>query len=210
MSFDPDELAPISALQHYLACPRQCALIHLEGLWVENRLTAEGRILHKKSDEGGEETRPGLRRVWGLPLLSRRLGLIGKADVVEFIRNPDGSKTPYPVEHKRGSAKLDDRDRVQLCAQAICLEEMLGVPVEQGALFYATPRKRQLVPISHELRVLTEQTAAAVHALLDEKRTPPAMPGAPCGGCSLADLCLPHNSSNQRVAAYFSKGLAEP
>lgn len=210
MAFDPDELAPISALQHYLACPRQCALIHLEGLWVENRLTAEGRILHKKSDEGGEEARPGMRRVWGLPLLSRRLGLTGKADVVEFIIEPDGTETPYPVEHKRGSAKQDDRDRVQLCAQAMCLEEMLGVSVPHGALFYATPRKRQLVPISPELRALTERTAAAVHAMLDEKITPPALPGAPCGGCSLADLCLPQKTGRQQVAGYFAKGLAEP
>ena len=127
-----DELVPISALQHMLYCPRQCALIHIERQWAENRFTAEGRILHKRADAGIGERRSGVKIERSVPLRSLRLGVSGLADMVEMQE----AGTPYPVEYKRGRPKAHRADEVQLCAQAICLEEMLDVPVPQGALFY--------------------------------------------------------------------------
>lgn len=134
--FSEDTLLPISALQHLLFCERQCALIHIEGLWAENRLTVEGQHLHRKAHEGPDETRGDLRVVRGLALRSLRLGLIGKADVVEFQSDErsDGPRRPFPVEYKRGKPKSHEADRVQLCAQALCLEEMLAVAVPEGAI----------------------------------------------------------------------------
>src|SRR5690349_13871685 len=131
-----DEPIPISALQHAVYCLRQAALIHLERIWAENRFTAEGQILHSATHEPGSRQHRGVRRVTGLPLASRRLNLAGVADLVEFRDGSDG-ETPYPVEFKRGKAKLHHADDVQLCAQALCLEEMTGRPVPEGALYYA-------------------------------------------------------------------------
>jgi CRISPR-associated exonuclease Cas4 len=207
---DDDDLAPISALQHWLVCPRQCALIHLEGQWAENRLTAEGGLLHSRVDAGGVETRPGVRSARGIPLRSTRLGLVGKADVVEF--HPDGSgadPVPYPVEYKRGRSKPDDSDRVQLCAQALCLEEALGRAVPEGALFYAATRRRVVVPFDSRLRERTEQAAAAVRAMFATDRTPRPVPIAACKGCSLIELCLPTALAEGRVAAYFSRAMTD-
>jgi CRISPR-associated exonuclease Cas4 len=172
--FSEDELLPISALQHLLFCPRQCALIHTEQLWAENLLTAEGRIAHEKVDEEGAETRSGRRIVFGLPLRSFRLGLVGKADVVEFSGGDGGQAIVFPVEHKRGRPKQKDCDRVQLCAQAVCLEEMLGVTVAEGALFYGKTRRREDVAFDAGLRGLTEETALELHRLLDSGITPRA------------------------------------
>ena len=136
------ELIPISALQHFVVCPRQCALIHLESVWIENERTAEG---HERVDRGGTEARGPVRRVYGVPLRSLRLGLAGKADVVEFHASQGGGpEQPFPIEHKRGRPKIGDEDRVQLCAQALCLEEMLGVLVPNGALFYGRTRRRSV------------------------------------------------------------------
>ncbi len=209
---DDDDLVPISALQHWLVCPRQCALIHLEGQWTENRLTAEGSLLHARVDAGGVETRPGIRSTRGIPLRSTRLGLAGKADVVEF--HPDGSganPVPYPVEYKHGRSKPNDSDRVQLCAQALCLEEALGCAVPAGALFYAATRRRLVVPFDRPLRDRTEQTVASVKAMFVARRTPPPVPIPACRGCSLAELCLPTvlAAAEGRVAAYFSRRMAE-
>ena len=134
-----DALIPLSALQHQLFCPRQCALIHVEGLWAEDGATAEGRILHERVDAGRPERRPGVRIVRGLALRSLALGVSGIADVVEFSGRPP---RPFPVEYKRGKPKAHRADEVQLCAQAICLEEMFGGEVGEGALFYGTTRRR--------------------------------------------------------------------
>ena len=145
--FTEDDLLPISALQHLLFCERQCALIHVEGLWADNVLTVEGTHMHRRSDEGADEKRDGVRIVRALPLRSLRLGLAGRADVVEFHRGEPGAAwAPFPVEYKRGRAKRERCDQVQLCAQALCLEEMLGVEIPAGALFYgqAPPRRRSL------------------------------------------------------------------
>jgi len=144
MIFNEDDLLPLSALQHLLFCERQCALIHIEQLWEENRYTAEGRIMHERVDSGRSESRGDVRLVFSLPLRSLRLGLVGKADVVEFHREEDSESTsssksclwrPFPVEHKRGRPKKAAWDEVQLCAQAICLEEMLTLSVRREHSF---------------------------------------------------------------------------
>ena len=134
-----DGLVPLSALQHWLFCPRQCALIHVERLWAEDQATAEGRLLHEQVDSGRGETRPGVRVARGIQIRSLALGVSGKADAVELRGQPP---TPFPVEYKRGKPKAHRADEVQLCAQAICLEEAFGTPVPQGALFYGETRRR--------------------------------------------------------------------
>ena len=212
MTFAESDLVPLSALQHYMFCPRQCALIHVEQIWVESGLTAEGRILHERVDHSGAEKRRDVKRVFGLPIRCLRLGLVGKADVVEFHRQADGSWWPYPVEHKRGRRKEEDWDRVQLCAQALCLEEMLDVPVPDGALFYGKEQRRGAVAIGDALRRKTEEVAAAVHRMLSEGRTPPPEYASKCDSCSLVNICLPRGvgGSKDRVARYLTRVLEEP
>jgi CRISPR-associated exonuclease Cas4 len=180
-----DDTLPLSGLQHLVFCPRQWALIHLEQVWVENLRTAEGRLLHECADLPGESRRAGLRTARGMWLRSERLRLTGRADVVEF--RPE----PYPVEYKRGKAKPNDCDTVQLCAQALCLEEMLGAPIGRGAIFYGNPRRRLEVFFTSELRSRTEALTATMHALYRDRETPPAAPGPHCKNCSLVDVCLP-------------------
>jgi CRISPR-associated exonuclease Cas4 len=181
-----DRLIPISALQHYLFCPRQCALIHVEQLWAEDGATAEGRVLHERVDAGGFETRPGLRVERSIALRSVALGVTGKADVVEFPRGAG----PVPVEYKRGKPKPHRADEVQLCAQALCLEEMFGVVVPAGALFYGTTR-RTPVAFDPALRALTAQIAADARAMIAAQRTPPPVLMRACRSCSLLDACQP-------------------
>jgi len=179
---------PVSALQHYLFCPRQCALIHVEQIWKEDGATAEGRILHERVDNGRPDRRRGVRTVRGLALRSFTHGLAGKADAVEFA---GGTSAPYPVEYKRGRPKSHRADEVQLCAQALCLEEMFGLPIVEGALFYAQTKKRQVVPFEAELRALTIRIAIEVRRMLAENRTPPPRVTPACKRCSLADSCRP-------------------
>jgi CRISPR-associated exonuclease Cas4 len=183
-----DALIPLSALQHQLFCPRQCALIHVEGLWAEDAATAEGRILHERVDAGRPERRPGVRIVRGLALRSLALGISGLADVVEFSGRPP---RPFPVEYKRGKPKAHRADEVQLCAQAICLEEMFGGEVSEGALFYGKTRRRQTIAFDAALRVLTAEAAAAARANIAAGRTPPPVRTPACRRCSLQVLCQP-------------------
>lgn len=203
--FAEDDLLPLSALQHLLFCERQCALIHVEGLWAENRLTIEGRHLHERSDSGAGETRGPLRIARGLPIRSLRLGLVGKADVVEFHTSASGHSElrVIPVEYKRGRAKADDSDRVQLCAQALCLEEMLGVRITSGALFYGQTRRRTDVSFDSTLRQLTEASAFRLHALVMSGVTPRATRAPKCDGCSLLQLCLPDALTPRASAARY-------
>ena len=210
--FAETDLVPLSALQHYMFCARQCALIHVEQIWVESGLTAEGRILHERVDQTGVEKRREVKRVFGLPIRCLRVGLVGKADVVEFHRQADGRWIPYPVEHKRGRRKTEDWDRVQLCAQALCLEEMLGVSVPEGALFYGKEQRREVVQIGDALRRETEEVAAAVHRMLAEGRTPPPEYAPKCDSCSLVEVCLPRGVGGRgnRVARYLAAALEEP
>lgn len=181
-----DGLVPVSALQHYLFCPRQCALIHVERIWSENGATAEGRILHERVDDGRPDRRAGVRTVRSLTLRSLAHGLSGKADAVEFH-----GAIPYPVEYKRGRPKEHRADEVQLCAQALCLEEMFGHPVPEGALFYATTRKRVRVAFDADLRTLTITVAADARTMIAEGRTPPPRRTPGCRRCSLAGPCEP-------------------
>lgn len=207
-----DSLVPLSALQHFVVCPRQCALIHLERAWLENARTAEGRALHERVDRGGNETRAGIRRVCGVPLRSLVLGVAGRADVVEFRTDPKGGPDrPYPVEHKRGKPKRGDEDRVQLCAQAICLEEMTGVAVPKGALFYGEKRRRVEVVFDKALRTRVKAVAESVHALFRTGVTPPPPDQAPCAGCSLRPLCRPEAMKGQAnaVAGWIAARLGE-
>jgi CRISPR-associated exonuclease Cas4 len=190
---------PLSGLQHLAFCPRQWALIHLEQAWEENRLTAEGRLLHEKADLPGQSRRHDLRTVRGLALLSRRLGVTGRADVVEF--RPE----PFPVEYKRGRRKPDDCDLVQLCAQALCLEEMLCQPVPRGAIFYGEPRRRLDVEFSSQLRARTEALAAEMHRLYQARETPPARPGNYCRNCSLINICLPHATAEPTIHTRWNR-----
>jgi CRISPR-associated exonuclease Cas4 len=183
-----DALIPLSELQHQLFCPRQCALIHVEGLWAEDGATAEGRILHERVDAGRPERRPGVRIVRGMALRSLALGVSGIADVVEFSGRPP---QPFPVESKRGKPKAHRADEVQLCAQAICLEEMFGGEVPEGALFYGTTRRRLTVAFDAALRGLTAETTAAARANIVAGRTPPPVRTPACRRCSLQVLCQP-------------------
>ena len=183
-----DELTPISALLHMLYCPRRCALIHIERQWSENRFTAEGRILHERTDAGGRERRSGVTIERSVPLRSLRLGISGIADVVE-IRGDD---RPFPIEYKRGRPERHRADEVQLCAQAMCLEEMLEKPVPEGALFYGRSRRRKAVVFDAELRELTERVAADTRSLLAAGDTPtPEFEARKCNACSLREVCQP-------------------
>lgn len=186
-----DDPIPLSALQHAVYCLRQAALIHIERLWAENRFTAEGRVLHEVPHEPANRKRGQIRRVMALPLACRRLNLVGVADLVEFHADAN-AEVAYPVEYKRGKAKLHRADEVQLCAQGLCLEEMTGKPVPEGALFYATTKRRVAVLFDAELRRLTEEAASQFGALFVAGRTPPAIYRADrCRACSLLELCRP-------------------
>lgn len=212
MNYAEDDLLQLSALQHILFCERQCALIHVEQAWSENRFTAEGRIMHERVDTQGHESRRNIRIEFGVPLRSLRLGLSGKADVVEFhrVEGGPGDKTvqwiPFPVEYKRGRPKKENWDKVQLCAQAMCLEEMIGVEVSEGALFYGKNRRRQSVLFDTALRKETEDTAVRLHALVASGRTPEAVYSKKCDTCSLVEVCLPKAvTRKQSVETYIKR-----
>jgi CRISPR-associated exonuclease Cas4 len=205
-SYREADLLPLSALQHLLFCERQCALIHLEQIWVENRLTAEGRAMHERVDRGGRESRREDRVAYALRLRSMKLGLIGKADVVEFHREGN-NWIPFPVEYKRGKPKIDDIDRVQLCAQAMCLEEMLSQPVPEGALFYGTNCRRENVAFDEGIRRTTEQAAVRLHQLIKSGRTPPAVYAPKCDSCSLVQQCLPQSAGRGKDVAVYLKRM---
>lgn len=211
--YNEDDLLMISALQHLLFCPRQCALIHIEQQWTENRYTAEGKIMHDRVDEVGRESRGRIRTAFGLPLRSLRLGLSGRADAVEYHRQGDECAVnpfwqPFPVEYKRGKPKKNDSDLVQLCAQAMCLEEMLVCSVPEGAIYYGKPRRRMAVIFDHTLRQETTDTARRLHELLESGHTPKARYEKKCDSCSLLPLCMPKTTGARRsVQAYMVKAL---
>ena len=206
-TYNEDDLIQLSALQHLVFCARQCALIHIEQLCSENLVTAQGRIMHDKVDTANKESRRNVRIEYGVPMRSLRLGLIGKADVVEFHKIDDGKWVPFPVEYKRGKPKMDDCDKVQLCAQAICLEEMLNVEIPEGALFYGQTRRREDVIFDEKLRRETDETAKKVHELIDSGITPKAEYSAKCKKCSLLNLCLP--KVNKKASSYLIKVIEE-
>lgn len=176
----------LSMLEHYSYCPRQCALIHVEQVWDENLYTLRGRDVHERVDEIGGESRQGVRIERALPVWCERLGLVGKADVVEFV---DG--VPCPVEYKSGRSRKGRPETLQLCAQALCLEEMFGVAVPKGALYWHGSRERREVVFTEAMRAEVERVAQAVRTMLEERRVPPPVNDKRCDGCSLKESCLP-------------------
>lgn len=181
-----DELVMISALEHWSYCPRQCGLIHLESTYDENLFTLRGQRLHKNVDQAGDIHEDGIRRVRALPLFSEALGLTGRADLVEFHGD-----APYPVEYKSGSRRPHAHEALQLCAQALCLEEMFGIRAPAGAIWFHSSRKRIEVPFDADLRASVAPATEAVRAMLAGSRLPPAVNDARCPNCSLFDACLP-------------------
>ncbi len=195
---DEEDLIQLSSLQHFVFCPRQCALIHIEQVWDENRLTAEGRIMHERVHEEGRESRGAIRIERGMPIRSLRLGLIGKTDVVEFHKIEGNKWQAFPVEYKRGKPKPDDCDKVQLCAQAICLEEMLNLSVPAGAIYYGKTHHRLDVEFNDPLRKETEEAASRTHALIQAGITPAPVYDKKCERCSLVTFCLPKAVGKKR------------
>lgn len=205
--YNDDDLLMISALQHLLFCPRQCAFIHIEQLWTENRLTAEGRIMHERVHTAAKESRRKVRVEFDVPIRSLKLGLIGRADIVEFHLQDTGAWQPFPVEYKRGRPKKDDSDRVQICAQAICLEEMLDIEVPAGALYYGKKRRRVEVVFDQPLRQVTIETASRLHDLINSNTTPPPVYSRACESCSFIGTCLPKTIEKKGKFAKYMKQI---
>jgi CRISPR-associated exonuclease Cas4 len=200
-----DDLVMISALEHYSYCPRQCALIHVEQTFDENLYTLRGRAVHERVDEPVAEFQEGVRVERALPLWSNRLGLVGKADVVEFH-----GAAPYPVEYKHGSKREREHDDLQLCAQAICLEEMAGKTVPKGAIFYHSSRRRREVEFTDALRAEVEAATDAIRKMMKEKTLPPPVNDSRCRHCSLKESCMPAVVGERARAAALLRDLFVP
>lgn len=205
-----DEIQTImlSALQHYAFCPRQFGLIHVEQVWADNRYTAEGNILHERVDSGVAEQRKNVRYERGVMLKSQQYGLTGKMDLLEIEA---GDPPRYlPVEYKRGKPKVQDWDRIQVCAQALCIEEMRDTTVSQGAIWYWEVRRREVVQINDSLRASTIAAIEASHAILQTGKTPPPTDDVKrCRACSLVDLCEPDTFRRDRSRAYIAELFTE-
>ena len=218
--YTPDDLLPLSGIQHFLFCRRQWALIHVETQWRENVLTVEGRQLHERADDPFfTETRNGVVTARAVPVASYRLGLSGVCDVVEFTPSPpsplpnsgEGCRLPNreglylatPVEYKRGKPKRDPMDEAQLCAQAMCLEEMLSTSIPRGCLYYGQTRRREEVEFTPQLRGLVEEMSAEMHNYFRRGYTPKVKIHKGCRSCSLADICLPALQENVIAASKY-------
>lgn len=206
----------LSGLQHFAFCRRQWALIHIENQWAENFRTVDGHLMHERvHDQEFRESRGDRLTVRGLAIHSAQLGISGQCDAVEFQRDPDGISLrdregvwqPYPVEYKRGKPKEDNADELQLCAQAMCLEEMLCCTVPEGALYYGEPRRRTVVQFTPELRQQVQDSLTEMHQLYQRRYTPKVKPSKACSACSLKDLCLPKLMSCKKVADYLSAAM---
>lgn len=200
MIYKEEDYLLLSGIQHYAFCPRQWGLIHIENQWTENYFTASGRAMHTKAHNGDAvEKRGDLIVFRALKIFSAELGISGECDIVEFhkskngveINGYDGLWLPYPVEYKRGKSKVDDCDRLQLCAQAKCLEEMLCIKIDTGAIFYGEPRRREVVEFVPELREKLSFVVKEMHKIYSQKHTPNAVKRKCCQSCSIKDLCLP-------------------
>lgn len=230
--YNEEDLLPISRLQHFLFCERRAALVQIEGVWEDNRFTVEGTHLHQKVDDDlPPESRGNLRVTRGLMLHSFELGLSGKADVVEFHRfceeeasppisggkaavmplaGVSGLWRPYPVDYKRGRMRHEEGFEAQLCAQALCLEEMLGVAVPEGAIYYGKPRRRLAVVFAESLREKTREAARRLHELVGSGRTPQARYEKKCESCSMLSVCMPKVTGSRRsVQRYMAQALAQ-
>lgn len=216
MSYGEDEYLQLSGIQHFVFCRRQWALIHLEQQWRENLRTVEGELLHERAhDEDFCERRGDLLTVRGLRVQSPTLGISGSCDVVEFCADPagvslagrEGTWLPYPVEYKRGSSKETDADRLQLCAQAMCLEEMLCCAIPEGALYYGETRRRERVALTEELRRTVQDGFAQMQEYRRRGYTPKVKTGSFCRACSLRELCLPKLCKSPSAREYIQREL---
>ena len=206
--YPESDFVALSALQHIVYCPRQCALIHLEQIWSENTYTAEGREMHERVDDGKTSYRSGVCITRSELLRSAILGVSGVADVVEWHKL-NNHEEPFPVEYKRGKPKQHDADKIQLCAQAICLEEMLSLRIPSGALFYGQTKRRLDVDFDNALREKTLFAAEGVHDLFRNGITPPPDPGPKCKLCSLKEECLPDVIVQSKSATTYLKKLLQ-
>ena len=216
----PEEETPqLSGLQHFAFCRRQWALIHIEGLWRENLRTVEGDLFHTRAHDGQQRERRGNTLILrGLPVFSRTLGISGKCDVMEFHQDPHGVPLrseaglwiPYPVEYKRGGPKEHNADQLQLCAQAMCLEEMLCCTIPEGALFYGETRRRVPVAFSAPMRQAVQDSLEEMHQFFRRGYTPQVKRTKSCGACSLKELCLPGMGRRGTVADYMQKAVEDP
>ena len=221
MYYEDDDMLMLSGIQHYMYCPRQWALIHIEQQWDDNRLTAEGELLHKNVDNPAYRQKNGvIITLRAVHITSRSLGLYGISDAVELI--PSSTKEnsithpryagywkPYPIEYKRGHSKPDERDKVQLTAQVICLEEMYGIHIPEAALFYHETRHRETVAIDNQLRQLTQDLSDAMHKTFATGTTPKAVEQKGCKNCSLLDICTPELTQKTTVSYYLKKSFDE-
>ena len=220
--YSEDEMLMLSGIQHFVFCPRQWALIHIEQQWAENRLTAEGRVLHQNVDNPSYRQKNGdVVTLRSVPISSKTLGLYGYTDAIELRpsenqedcithhKYPNCYWKPCPIEYKRGHSKPDDRDRVQLAAQVICLEEYYGIKINTAYLYYGETNRREEVAIDGNLRELTQRCADEMHNLIKTGTVPKAEKKRCCQSCSLVNACLPEMSTKQRVFNYLKKNLYE-
>lgn len=218
LEYTEDDFLMISGIQHFRFCRRQWALIHIEQAWQDNLLTFDGQILHTKADQPEiREKRNDKLIVRSLPVHSRELGLTGICDVVEFTEATDGVSIfgshkkylPQPIEYKHGHKKYDLSDTLQLLAQAVCLEEMLGCQISSGGVFYQKTRRREVIEFTADLREQLKKTTRLMHQYWTKRYTPKVKTGAWCKSCSLADICLPELLSKQTVQSYLRRRLDE-
>lgn len=218
MIYAEEDFLSLSGLQHFVFCRRQWALIHIENQWKDNYRTVDGALMHEKAhDRENEESRGNLLIKRGVSVYSAGLGVSGQCDVLEYRRSDDGIPLPgkdglwqpYPVEYKRGKPKTDNSDKLQLCAQAMCLESMLCCDIPEGALFYGEIRRREAVPFSDELRAQVREQLAQMHELYKKGHTPKAKPAKRCAACSLKELCLPELTKKRSVSVYLKAALEE-
>lgn len=217
MKYSEEDYLQLSGIQHFAFCRRQWALIHIENQWAENERTVDGIIMHEKAHSGDAESRGDVVIMRALRVFSATLGVSGECDVVEFHRNADGISLnghdglwqPYPVEYKLGKPKEHNADEMQLCAQAMCLEEMLCCTIPCGALFYGEPRRRTEVEFTPELRRAVEDSLNEMHDYYKRGYTPKAKPRKGCSACSLKEICLPKMVQRKSVVAYVEGALNE-
>ncbi len=218
MSYSEDEYLQLSGLQHFKFCRRQWALIHIEQQWAENYRTIDGALMHKNAhDAQFQESRGDLFITRGVSVFSPTLGVSGQCDVLEYrraeagipVKGKTGLWQPYPVEYKRGSPREDTGDTLQLCGQAMCLEEMLCCYIPEGALYYGETRRRVRVPFTEQLRQEVRDMLSQMHAFYSRGYTPKVKPSKSCNACSLKELCLPKLMKNKSVAVYLKDAMEE-
>ena len=214
MEYEDVDFLQLSGIQHYFFCRRQWALIHIEGLWAENEKTVDGRFFHNRAhDSGSREKRGNVLTVRGLYIHSRKLGFSGQCDIVEFHKNSEGIPLndeeglwlPFPIEYKRGREKPGNCDLAQVCAQAMCLEEMYGCPVAKGAIYYGERRHRMDINFSDELRMAVKQAALEMHSLIKNGYTPKVKKRKSCDSCSLQEKCVPNLMGHESAADYLKR-----